>query len=238
MPTISMIGSVATVLRVFSTEPRHQQRALDLLTRATQAALKNQPGYISISLLKGLNGRHIAFYSQWQRREDFQAMLANEKVRSQLEQVALLLQDELPVLSEADLYNVAYAHHAGGGEATIAMGGGIFQFIDMFSVEPKHQSELMDVFKEKARALTSAPGYISTNVHRSLDGRRVVHYGQYRSRRHFAAILRQADLAALFLQLPLQWLAQNKCGLPTLPELHEYEVVFVDEVNALRRAVA
>lgn len=37
------------------------------------------------------------------------------------------------------------------------------------------------------------PGFVSANIHKSHDGRRVVNYAQWRSREDFEAMLQNAD---------------------------------------------
>lgn len=62
--------------------------------------------------------------------------------------------------------------------------------INTFTVKPENQQELiglLDVATE--RAMRFRPGFISANIHRSLDGKRVVNYAQWRSKADFEAML-------------------------------------------------
>jgi heme-degrading monooxygenase HmoA len=66
------------------------------------------------------------------------------------------------------------------------------------------------------------PGFISANIHRSLDGTKVVNYAQWRRREDFEAML-QSSAAIPHLQQAAQLAAF---------EPHLYEVVYVEEKDA------
>jgi len=58
----------------------------------------------------------------------------------------------------------------------------VVTLINVFSVEPGGQEKLMEILKEGTEKLFSRqPGFISTSIHKSPDGRRVVNYGQWKS---------------------------------------------------------
>ena len=66
--------------------------------------------------------------------------------------------------------------------------------INTFTVQPENQRELIEVLNEATdNVMRLRAGFISANIHRSLDGRRVVNYAQWRSRQDFEAM--QADPA-------------------------------------------
>lgn len=66
------------------------------------------------------------------------------------------------------------------------------------------------------------PGYVSANIHRSLDGTRVVNYAQWRRVEDFEAMLH--DPAA-------QEHMQSASTLAVSVEPHLYQVVFADQVS-------
>ena len=51
-------------------------------------------------------------------------------------------------------------------------------------VEPEQgkQAEALNVMTERARFMAKQPGFVSINIHRSLDGRRIVNYIQWENR--------------------------------------------------------
>jgi heme-degrading monooxygenase HmoA len=77
---------------------------------------------------------------------------------------------------------------------TITTDADLMTLINVFTVDPEHQQELIDVLAEATTVMTAQPGFVSANLHRSDDGRRVVNYAQWRSRDDYAAM--QANPAA------------------------------------------
>jgi heme-degrading monooxygenase HmoA len=51
-------------------------------------------------------------------------------------------------------------------------------------VEPEQgkQAEALSLMTERARFMAKQPGFVSISLHRSLDGRRIVNYIQWRNR--------------------------------------------------------
>jgi len=78
--------------------------------------------------------------------------------------------------------------------STIRAEAEIFTLINVFSVAPDRQQELANLLIEATeQTMRHQPGFISANIHTSLDGRHVVNYAQWRSRDAFEAMLRNPD---------------------------------------------
>ncbi|HEU4627511.1 MAG TPA: antibiotic biosynthesis monooxygenase family protein [Steroidobacteraceae bacterium] len=61
--------------------------------------------------------------------------------------------------------------------------------VNTFVVRPERQVELLDLLGEAARRnLCTHPGFMSAVVHRSVDGKRVLSYSQWRSRADVEAL--------------------------------------------------
>lgn len=71
---------------------------------------------------------------------------------------------------------------------TITTEQDVMTLINVFTVDPEHQQELIDVLAEATTVMVEQPGFISANLHRSVDGRRVVNYVQWRSHDDYAAM--------------------------------------------------
>ncbi len=56
MIQISANGGVITLINVFTVEPTNQQRLVELLSEATEASVRQAPGFISATLLSGIDG--------------------------------------------------------------------------------------------------------------------------------------------------------------------------------------
>jgi heme-degrading monooxygenase HmoA len=78
--------------------------------------------------------------------------------------------------------------------STIRTGAEILTLINVFSVAADRQQELADVLIDATEhTMRNLPGFISANIHKSLDGRRVVNYAQWESRDAFEAMLRNPE---------------------------------------------
>jgi len=72
MPRIEKGSQAVTQITFIEVEPEKQQQALLLVTERAHF-MAGQPGFISISLHRSLDGRRIVNYIQWQNRELLQA---------------------------------------------------------------------------------------------------------------------------------------------------------------------
>jgi hypothetical protein len=65
MPRIQKGNQTVTQITVIEAEPKTQQEALSLMAERARF-MARQPGFISISLHRSLDGRRIVNYIQWQ----------------------------------------------------------------------------------------------------------------------------------------------------------------------------
>jgi len=84
--TISSDSGYVTLINVFSVEPEHQQRLLDLLTLATESGVSKVKGFVSSSLHRSVDGKKVTMYAQWKSAEDYNAMRANTTTSPYLEE--------------------------------------------------------------------------------------------------------------------------------------------------------
>ena len=77
---------------------------------------------------------------------------------------------------------------------TIQTGTGLLTLINVFHVQPHNQDALVAVLVDATdQAMRHQPGFVSANIHRSADGRRVVNYAQWRSQEDFDAMQSSGD---------------------------------------------
>ena len=73
---------------------------------------------------------------------------------------------------------------------TISQGNNVVTLINVFTVEPENQQRLVDVLVEATeKVMSKQPGFVSANLHRSLDGKRVANYSQWTSVEDYMAML-------------------------------------------------
>ncbi|SNX73926.1 quinol monooxygenase YgiN [Cereibacter ovatus] len=89
-----------TVITTFEMTPGTCADLLDELRVALDEFIRHQPGFISASLHVNDAQTRIANYSQWRRREDFQAMLRTAEMRARTRRFAELCRGFEPVMYE------------------------------------------------------------------------------------------------------------------------------------------
>lgn len=100
--------------------------------------------------------------------------------------------------------------------STIEANRGIVTQINSLTCKPENQQPLIDLLVESARSVCHLPGWLSANIHRSLDGTRVVNYAQSESHGAALEIIEKLRTGG--------FLDQNKLLGEAHPGL--YEVVF------------
>lgn len=67
--------------------------------------------------------------------------------------------------------------------------------VNVFTVAPEHQQELVEALARASNdVFPTLPGFVSANLHTSLDGKRVVNYAQWASEEQYEASLERADV--------------------------------------------
>lgn len=87
-------------------------------------------------------------------------------------------------------------------EAIIQVGKGVV-LINVFTVTPDRQQELIEAWQRATEdVMRHEPGFVSANLHRSLDGTKVINYAQWQSLEAFNSMRRNpaagAHMKALF----------------------------------------
>jgi len=99
----------------------------------------------------------------------------------------------------------------------------IVTLVNVFTVAPEDQDRLLGVLVEATeKVMNRIPGFVSANLHKSLDGTRVVNYAQWRSREDFEAMLQNQEAVAHM---------GEAAEIAEKFEPHLYEVSFVDEAR-------
>ena len=75
-------------------------------------------------------------------------------------------------------------------QTTISDQAQVATMINVFTLEPEHQRELVNVVATATeQVMRNLPGFISANLHASTDGTRVVNYAQWENAETFEAML-------------------------------------------------
>jgi heme-degrading monooxygenase HmoA len=90
--------------------------------------------------------------------------------------------------------------------------------ITLIESEPEKQAEALLLMHERARFMARQPGFVSISLHRSLDGRRIVNYIQWKN----LNLLRLAHESPEFRK---EWGHFNQITDEIDPSLYEVEYV-------------
>lgn len=107
MPHIQNGQQPVTQITVVEAEPGKQSEALSLMAERARY-MSRQPGFVSISLHRSLDGRRIVNYIQWQSREQLQAAHKSPEFRREWRHF-----DELTDEIDPHLYEVVEVMEGG-----------------------------------------------------------------------------------------------------------------------------
>lgn len=100
---------------------------------------------------------------------------------------------------------------------TISEGNRFLTLINVFTVEPAKQQELVELLTQATQSsVRHVAGFVSAGLHRSLDGTKVAMYAQWRSVEDYQA-MRSDPAASPYLQRALA-LAKFEPGMYELVE--------------------
>ncbi len=81
---------------------------------------------------------------------------------------------------------------------SISKNSNIITLINIFTVDSQNQQRLVDMLVETTEQIMNMQeGFISANIHKSLDGTRVVNYAQWESRDAFEKMLKNPKVIVL-----------------------------------------
>ena len=139
MTASSRDGQGATVISVFTVEPRHQQRLADLLVRATEDVLSKLPGFVSANIHKSLDGTRVITSAQWQSLEALEAMMAHSKAVPQMLEAAGLASVDVHVCEGSSTHRSANALHGEMVERLVSrVSRGLGEIESAFRCVPRH----------------------------------------------------------------------------------------------------
>lgn len=98
MPVIRKDTGQQTVITTFEVTPGTCQDLQDLLQEVCHHFVSRQPGFIGAAMHVNDAQTRIANYTQWESRDDFQAMLRSDRMRNYNRQINGLCKSFEPVM--------------------------------------------------------------------------------------------------------------------------------------------
>ena len=100
MPHIRKDFKGQTVITTFDTTPAMAFDLMEALQSAYAECISKQPGFIAAGLHMNDARTRVCNYSQWENREDYQAMLRTDEMRSRNRHINTLCRGFEPVMYE------------------------------------------------------------------------------------------------------------------------------------------
>jgi len=107
--TIEAEAPVLTLMNVLEIDPERQEELIEILETATHEVMRHIPGFISATIHRSLDGKHVSNYAQWRSLEDFERMLANPEAQAHIK-AATSIAKAAPIL-----YRVSSVHVSADG---------------------------------------------------------------------------------------------------------------------------
>ncbi|WP_040786778.1 antibiotic biosynthesis monooxygenase [Nocardia pneumoniae] len=77
----------------------------------------------------------------------------------------------------------------------ITVDADLVTLVNVFTVDPARQLELVAALERSTTEIfVTVPGFISANMHLSMDGKRVVNYAQWASEQQYKEALQRVDV--------------------------------------------
>ena len=100
-------GNKLTVLvTIFSVQPDNEQKLVDLIEEGTSNLFSKQPGYISCSIHRGSDAKHLVLYGQWESPQSIDAFRKVPEIGEYTKKILQLATFESVVCND-----VPYVHH-------------------------------------------------------------------------------------------------------------------------------
>lgn len=182
MTTLSLDNTLTTVIIIFTVQPEQQQE-LTLAIKEFLETVKTQPGFVSANLHKSTDGVKVANYAQWSSMDAYEAFRNNQEVQTK---ASKLFEFDSP---DFHVYEIV-ASESKVGIPKIEEGKYIVHFAE-FRMQPENQPKMVELAKEHLKPAMEQPGLISATFHRSLDGTRVINYGQWENQEAIAELVKK-----------------------------------------------
>jgi heme-degrading monooxygenase HmoA len=179
---ISSENKLATVILIFQVDPNLQTSLIDAAKENSQKVMEKKPGFISTNLHKSFDGTSVVNYAQWETRKTY------EEAINFLKQDEVKLGEKIFDIADPDwnIYDLVFS--AGKTPTIISQNTNLVTVINKFSVESENQKRLIKFLIDLKLVVEKLPGFISANVHGSLDGTRVVSYAQWNSKEDYQSV--------------------------------------------------
>ena len=171
MAILDLNKQLLTVIILFKVKDNQQMAVIEKVKELFEI-VKQQPGFVSANLHRSLDGVKVANYAQWENEAALEAF-------RQLPETIALVKPLQALVEEMD----AHRYEIVASESKIGIpeikAREYFVHFSEFRMPAENQPRMVELAKEHVGPAMSLEGLLSATFHRSLDGERVINYGQW-----------------------------------------------------------
>lgn len=175
MSSIRVEDGYLTLFNIFHTEGPEGQRRLFDQWRSLPPG-NTQPGLVAGNFHRGLDGRSVINYAQWESKAAYDAFMAETATQGRLNEA----------LSFSRMDNLTCeVVHTWDPVLDLSVDKPWLTVVIVLTTAPEHQAEVVKEMIDDDPGLAEVPGYVSHAVHRGLSGEHVIKYAQWRDQESF-----------------------------------------------------
>ncbi|MEL7504352.1 MAG: antibiotic biosynthesis monooxygenase [Cyanobacteria bacterium J06554_6] len=171
MAALDLDNQLVNPIILFKVKPGQQSAVVEKVKQLFAIA-KQQPGFVSANLHRSLDDAKVANYAQWENKAALNQFRELPEAQQHVSELRELVQE-----MDSHIYEIV-ASESKVGPPQISAGEYFVHFAE-FRMPPENQPRMIELAKEHVGPAMSLPGLVSANFHRSLDGERVINYGQW-----------------------------------------------------------
>lgn len=176
MAEISSNNEIATLILDFEVEQDKIQHLSEMVQENIENVMSKKDGFVSANIHESSSRTRLVNYSQWKNRESYYNAI------DFLTKDEVSLGEKLLDLGQMKWNFFEVTASVGKTPVHISVDNGYPTGINIIEVEPKNSKKLIESISEYATSiLQNQKGFVSANVHRSDDFKRVINYVQWGS---------------------------------------------------------
>lgn len=181
MPTITRDKKLTTIISFFNVDKKNQAALINVQIENSQKMMEKK-GFVSVNLHKSYDGLSVVNYSQWSTYNSYKdATNVRNSDDLQIGKKIFEVVDE-----DSKIYELVFS--AGSNPTIISKNVALITVINKFSVESNNQNLLLKYLDDLRMVVEKLTGFVSANIHKSIDGTRVVSYAQWKSKENYQAV--------------------------------------------------
>jgi C-6 monooxygenase len=200
LTTLDVSSGYATTMNTYNVSPDRIEEVLEYLIRSAKSVVRHQTGFVSFNFHVSADRTQIVNYGQWRSLEVLAGMRQNPAITILMKETTEIAGPSAP--TPFNLVGIFKARGASDEDTTkLIPNNGQLTLINTYAVKPERADKLIEFLSQSSQqTLRYVPGFISANLHLSLDRTKVVNYAQWVDAEATAAARQDAKIGELMRQ--------------------------------------